>query len=216
MRLGLSLSLPDTRILRPGFDPELGMWNTTPSQGVPTFSDNNHTVTGEPPNSSTRVWVNQTHANTGKKYFEFTAGTTLSGNDNIAFGDLALDNWVALWSTGFQANFVSFGTIAASSCPHAGDRCAMAFDLDNDLIWYVNFTSGTNPGHWNDDGTGSPPAANPGTGVGGASWAGKATIPANQPVYLGFFTNTAAKLTINLGDSAFVGTVPSGFTPWMF
>jgi hypothetical protein len=85
----------------------------------------------------------------------------------------------------------------------AGDIIGIALDLGARLIWFRVAPSG----NWNGSGT-----ANPATGTGGVSIAGLGS-PAITPLYaMASFAASADAATGNFGDTAFSGTVPSGFT----
>jgi len=78
---------------------------------------------------------------------------------------------------------------------------SVAIDLGANLIWFR-----TNGGHWN-----GITGANPATGVGGWDISGIVT----SPIYLyAVVFGEDDQVTMNAGASAFVYTVPSGFTAW--
>jgi hypothetical protein len=78
-------------------------------------------------------------------------------------------------------------------------QCA-AIDLTNNLIWFR-----TGSGNWNGSG-----AANPATGSGGFSIAGR-TANWFPMIQLKWYHD---EITVNLGASAFTYTAPVGFGPW--
>jgi hypothetical protein len=76
----------------------------------------------------------------------------------------------------------------------------MAVDVTNSLVW-LKKQGGT---MWNNNAS-----ADPATGVGGISLSG------SGPIYVAGTAYTSPDVvTINFGGSAFVGAVPSGFSPW--
>jgi hypothetical protein len=84
-----------------------------------------------------------------------------------------------------------------------GNVACFALDLGAQLIWVRVGAAG----NWNNNS-----ANNPATGVGGLSIA--PVFPSIVPVYpwTGVSTGSGTVITANFGDSAFSGTVPSGFT----
>ena len=94
------------------------------------------------------------------------------------------------------SNDVSTSSVLSSM--NVGDNFACAVDLDNRKFWVRE-----NGGNWNNSGT-----ANPATNVGGFTIGSGTFAPA-----IGFgLSSINHNMTINLGSTAFVYTVPSGFT----
>lgn len=149
----------------------------------------------------------------GKWYFEATLNHVGANGDSV--GIVALGGGVndpaattpsncALVQTGgeiYAEHIDSGDTIGVRS---TGDVIRVAVDLDDKLIWFAVAPSG----NWN-----GSPSANPATKAGGISIAGYADATVGP-----FVAFNAASLvgvdTVNFGQSAFVGTIPSGFAEW--
>lgn len=144
---------------------------------------------------------------TGKLYFEATqnGGTSNSmavgwarvdsvyGSAGPTFGLVCRLNF----SSGllYRDGSNSGTTVGAGG---AGVVYAFAADLDKGLYWIKKLPSG----NWNGSGT-----ADPATGVGGIAYTGFLTPYAQVQ-------STSDSVTLNFGDSAFSGTVPSGYGNW--
>ena len=94
---------------------------------------------------------------------------------------------------------VSMGTNLLGTISNGTVVC-FAFDVDARLIWMRSGAAG----NWN-----GSASANPATGVGGFLTGLGRGIPA-YPAFFG--AASAEAVTANFGDTAFAGTVPSGFT----
>jgi hypothetical protein len=146
----------------------------------------------------------------GKYYFETTFGASGAvGSTMIGFAN-ATANMANVVSTGanaayivgsgvIQVNAVGAGSVGAFS--NNGLAC-FALDMGGKLVWFRNGAAG----NWNGSGTN-----NPATGVGGVSFSGLPGGASTIFVFGAQTTTTAALNTANFGDSAFTGTVPSGF-----
>lgn len=149
----------------------------------------------------------------GKFYWECT-GNTLAGSlagVGIAAITAVLANSL---SSGASAGTCSLnrnagqiyvdGTIVSGislGAINSGTVVCVAFDCDARLIWFRLGAAG----NWN-----ASAPANPATGAGGVLTTIGRGIPAYPAITLG---NTSGdQITANFGDSAFTGTVPSGFT----
>ena len=98
--------------------------------------------------------------------------------------------------------WVNGSDIVTSVGDPGGNITSLAVDIDNKLIWFR-----VNGGNWNASGT-----ANPATGAGGISIS---AISPTGGVWLCCCLNDVADAaTLNVGNSAFSYTVPSGFTSW--
>lgn len=145
---------------------------------------------------------------TGKHYWECTITTWTSSSSAIGIasinwarssslsatppGTCALNRAGTITSEGATAG-INFGTIAN------GTVVCMAVDASARLMWYRLGAAG----NWNNSAT-----ANPATGAGGVAITmglGIALYPALTLVTL------SDAITANFGDSAFTGSVPSGF-----
>ena len=140
----------------------------------------------------------------GKFYVEYTY-TTLNTN-SIAAGIALFTTNLATLATGAAYairlngnisvnNSLSGSTLGAIS---AAAVIGVAVDFTAQLVWFRKAPSGS----WNGSGS-----ADPATGVGGVSIS--AIAGSLFPVMGG---STSDSITANFGDTAFTGTVPSGFT----
>lgn len=140
------------------------------------------------------AWSEDYH-NSGKYYFEITFTTTTDTYTCAGirgfYGDLRIvlsDGYI--WANGAPTS-INIGAMSS------GDVLGIAVDLDNKRIWFRKGAAG----NWNGNATYSPD-----TNVGGFPITNDFYSPYGQ-------TNVAANvLTLNSGDSAFTGTVPTGFT----
>lgn len=140
----------------------------------------------------------------------FKAGTTSSGRalgqsaDSFGFND------TGTYDSGAGVNISAGG-------PAFANTMGIAYDVGAGRIWIKNVTTG---GNWNGNAT-----YDPGTGVGGIDVTGGQTSnlitgAATHPIYAaigislsGTFTGSIA-MTINLGGTSFVGTIPTGFVAY--
>lgn len=161
--------------------------------------------------------VRLTNSRTGKRYCEFTltelttllvrvgigpsthAWTTVSNNTPGTLGSPAGTSCSAGGSV--QNNGVTTGSVI-TSCS-VGDIICVAFDTTATKVWFGRIPSGGSTITWNGD---------PAAGTGGFT-------PTGMDVWYGFasinVTNTNQRtVTFNGGASAFVGTIPSGFSAY--
>ena len=146
--------------------------------------------------------------NSGKFYFEATAGDWNSTGDGIgvltAAGAAANITITGANFGGVYRSGAVWGNNASSGksvgAVADGDRLDFSIDLDNDKIWVRR-----NGGNWNGLAIGSEnPATNTG-GVSISSFSATTMAPASAIVGTG-------NVTFNFGNTSFVGTPPSGFT----
>jgi len=97
------------------------------------------------------------------------------------------------------SNGVSAGVSVSGSELTNGERISFAIDLDNYLFWAKRGT-----GDWNNNS-----GANPATAAFGAAIRDLAGL-ALSPIWV--TANSGDSVAFNFGDSAFAGSVPSGFT----
>lgn len=179
-----------------------------------TLSNGNLTATAS--NANSNAGTRSTFLrNSGKYYFEVTAGSLRGNADSIgivtsagSFTDMesgpsncAVTRYFLNPNAGeiYSNNADSGKKIGLFSSQTVG----VAVDLDNDKIWFRLAPSGD----WNGDNT-----ANPATNTGGVSISSySATTVAPAVCFGGTGTNTGNTFTANFGASSFVGTVPSGF-----
>jgi len=187
-----------------------------PSQATASIALSNGNLTAQETdlgNSYQGVWGNTSH-NSGKFYVEFTNNGTLNANqDSVGFGDASFALTTGAAST-TASSICAVGTnvnppiyFDGANLGHSDTggavsgiiQCA-AIDLTNNLIWFR-----TGSGNWNGSG-----AANPATGSGGFSIAGR-TANWFPMIQLKWYHD---EITVNLGASAFTYTAPVGFGPW--
>lgn len=153
---------------------------------------------------------------TGKFYWEVTP-TVLAGTSAVGVatqlmtlntGPLTVPGQVG----GFTLNSAGTAFINASSLSFSGfgvfvvsTVICIALDLTDQLIWIRNGAAA----NWNASAT-----ANPATLSGGIDLRGPGLSDPQVPLYpmLLFQNANTTSFTANFGDSAFSGTVPSGFT----
>lgn len=197
-------------------------WNSADKNAAIVLSSTDHTATQSGASSAWRGVRGTVGYTTGKYYFEITVVTSPSGN-----------GWLmgVMNSAGNLASFVgsdtkSFGYQVEGTCWYNGGAVTgahmrapsqnavigVAVDLTNKLIWASDIS--LEPTVWN---LGTSGTQNPNTAAGGIAL--NATIVDGTAVYPAFSGNNAGgthndAATINCGDSAFVGTLPTGFLAW--
>jgi hypothetical protein len=180
-------------------------WNPSDKDTGVTLSGGNLTATT---GAGGFGWVRAVDKQvTGKFYWEITCTTFASGSSGLgiarSIAALSGGPLVAGTCTVNRAGTISIdGTSAGISIGTIvnGTVVCIAFDAAARLIW---FRSGA-AGNWNNNASN-----NPATSVGGVATYFGLAIPA-YPFFSGVGASDAG--TANFGDSAFVGTVPSGFT----
>jgi hypothetical protein len=146
----------------------------------------------------------------GKNYFEITvtnfSGFGVTSGFGIAtptstYTDMGINATTGVLLHTYPATIYADGADTGMSLAAfelvSGTVVGMAVDLDNRKMWFRIAPSG----NWN-----GSALANPVTNVGGI------TIPAGTMVPITTFNATGNEHTANFGASAFVGSVPSGFT----
>jgi glucose/arabinose dehydrogenase len=159
-----------------------------------------------------------TSKSSGKVYFEITASTITTnfaiGVANASFalnssGGIGVDlNAVGYYPVsppqGIYINEVEL--VQAVNSDSSGSVIACAVDFTAHLIWFNSTRMLSDGFTWNDSTT-----ANPATGTGGISIA---TLNPG-PYFVTFNTMDSGSVAIaNFGTTAFLRTVPSGFTGW--
>jgi hypothetical protein len=177
-------------------------WSTTDKTASVTLSNGNLTATTITVAQGLRAADRQA---SGKFYLEFTMNTT---NSATYIGLVGINTTLGISTTVAPSAVVNInGTISVDNVStgiqlgvrSSGDVYGVAVDLSNRLIWFRVAPSG----NWNNSA-----AASPGTGVGGIGITGGLGLP----LYPWAYFNGAGNIVANFGDSAFSGTVPSGFT----
>jgi len=145
----------------------------------------------------------------GKFYFEI-AFTSAGSSAAVGVANATADMTTSISSGASVAICNNGGAIAVNGTAQtgvgafsAGGACCVAFDMGAKLVWFRNGAAG----NWNGSGT-----ANPATGVGGYSVSGLTGGATALFAYTGGTSAVASVTTLNAGDTAFVGAVPSGFT----
>lgn len=146
----------------------------------------------------------------GKFYWEYTFTNTTNDACGIANASASLSgvgfnggNNNAAYVNSVGSVYVNASASLASlgSFSTGGVAC-VALDLTNQLIWFRNGAAG----NWNNSGS-----ANPATASGGFSIAAFG-VSAIYGLMSCQNASPSGAVTANFGDSAFSGTVPSGFT----
>lgn len=190
--------------------PPFTSWNPGDKSANITLSGSNLIATG------TAAALNGMRAvdrqATGKFYWEITVNTGTTGNDTVGVASQVMSLTANMTSTGAGGYYtalgrgggvfvngavvggIGFGTIAN------GTVICIAADFTAGLIWFRLGSAG----NWNASVT-----PNPATGVGGVGVGAGPAVPMYPAANIG---NTGDQITANFGDTAFTGTVPSGFT----
>jgi hypothetical protein len=180
-------------------------WSTTDKSSNLTLSGSNLTATA---GSGGFAWVRTTDKQVaGKFYWEIAATTFVNASSQIGVATATANISVGLTAAGTlgvaRAGNISLdgNNTGVSIGSIAGGTVCFAFDVAARLIW-VRLGSA---GNWNNSST-----ANPATSAGGISTPG---LGLGIPIYAAAFpVGVSDAVTANFGDSAFTGTVPSGFT----
>jgi hypothetical protein len=146
-----------------------------------------------------------------KVYVEFTKiGTGQNGGGVPAVGlvDAAAQNNTFLTQSG--PGFLTYGTFTSNGSggdytggpdwSAAGSVVGLAIDTTARLMWFRPVSTP----NWNNN-----PAANPATGVGGLPYNAGVTYKLGCDPF-----STGQGFTINCGQAAFSGAIPSGFVAW--
>lgn len=183
------------------------IWNASDKTASVTLTGSNLTATASTSTQAVRAADRQV---TGKFYWEVTmttAGSNYGVGCAIQGAPLA-----TMWATPTSAvivyntngniwlNNVNTG-FTVGPLTAGGLILCIALDAANGLFWARNGAAG----NWNGNASN-----NPATGTGGISilYIGGAAIPLYPAACFG----AIAAVTANFGDTAFTGTVPSGFT----
>lgn len=182
-------------------------WNPSDKNGTIALSNGNLTLT---PSGQGGVRSVQS-LTVGKTYSEYT----FVGPTNISSSAIGVANSSAFMTTAITTGINvaicnGAGAIAVNGTAQTGvgafavgGVCCVAVDVGASLIWFRNGAAG----NWNGSGT-----ANPATGVGGYSLSTLAAGAATLYAYGGGTITNATPVTANFGATAFIGTVPAGFT----
>ncbi len=179
--------------------------NTVLSNGDLTATHNNSS-TGGARTASIKT--------TGKFYYEMTVNNLNGANSGLEFlrsttsyaGDFLLFETLVIVGTTFPGQIIAnSGFTFADIGPITGlTTIGVAVDLDHAESWWRKLPSGD----WNGD-----PTADPATTTGGIVITGALTGGVGAGPTCLFFGDNTETCTANFGASAFVGAVPSGFTP---
>jgi hypothetical protein len=183
-------------------------WNPSDLVGAVStfFTFSNNFLTAISLGAATAATRSNSSYGSGKYYFEFTMNSWTGAGGN------------AVGVASATANMTTSGTLQVGKLAQSGsivingvtqgsglgaranaDVIGVALDMTNALIWFRVAPSG----NWNGSGT-----ADPGTGTGGYS-----TSSLTGSLYAFFYgVSSNSQATLNIGSSAFIGTVPSGFT----
>ena len=177
-------------------------WNPSDVTNV-TLSNGNLTATSSS-NGGTRTTKSYS---SGKYYWEATVSSWQNANTGVGIatstavlssvGATPTQAAVVFKSGNIWVNNVATGTSLGARAN--GNTIGIALDVGSKLIWFRVAPSG----NWNNSGT-----ADPATGTGGISISALTTA-----LFALFCTGPVIDVaTINVGGSAFSGSVPSGFT----
>lgn len=178
------------------------VWNTANKSSGVTLSNGDLTFTSIA-GAGYVSGVKSTDAGigTGKWYFEYTVvavGTTYIGiSDTASINGLSTNagyNEGYLYANGGNKIILASSTAYGNTYTN-GDVIGVAFDGDNDKIWF------SKNGTWQASG-------DPAAGTNAAS----STVTGSKIPYVG--GTGSASGTVNFGDSAFVYTPPTGFSAW--
>ena len=184
-------------------------WNPSDKTAGVTLTGSNLIATASATSNGVRAVDKQT---TGKFYWEYTCNVSTlnvtavgvaSGGLNLAAAvnssQPAGVSWCALLHGG--ALVVDGSNQVIFSALTSGNVVCIAHDIGGKQIWFRVGAAG----NWNNSGT-----ANPATGAGGISVPKLGGAFAVYPA--AWFGGASEQTTANFGDTAFTGTVPSGFT----
>src|SRR5271166_306244 len=160
-----------------------------------------------------------TSHSSGKYYFEITPGATGAGTNGVMVGladaSASLSSYLGSSTHGYAwQNNISAGTgLTWYNATHTdtfypcnvGQTCGYAVDLTAKKVWVIRWAGGG----WN---AGLTPPQDPNTPSGGYDISG---VSGN--IFFGFsgqFTANAATVTVNVGGTSYVGTVPTGYSNW--
>src|SRR6185437_4230 len=196
-------------------------WNPSDKTSGITLSNTNHTASWTLKQNGVRSTSSKS---TGKFYFEATF-TNGGGGSGFSLPGLGFANALETFTSGNGGSGVtsnSLGTYIngggqayingsnvstfASSYDVSPVTTFIAVDIGSKLLW---ISQSNKSGVWNN----SAPA-NPATGTGGINISSLASGP--YFICCGCDSNITggATCTLNAGDSAFVGSIPSGFSAW--
>jgi len=185
-------------------------WNPLDTHSRFTLSSGNHVATAASVATQVGTCITDGKTGSGKYYVELTIGGTMGGNTLLGVYTTS-----PVWGTVLTSDirgaycYAAFGLFYNGSNTGltlggftAGDVICIAFDLDNSKAWFRK-----NVGNWNGNA-----AHNPATNAGGISIS--TLVATGRPwfVMAGAGSGAAPSFTLNSGDSAFVQTVPTGFT----
>ena len=182
-------------------------WSTTDKTGTVTLSGSNLIATA----TSAGAWVRAAHGKTtGKFYWEVTPTVWASSNTGIGITTPTStpNAWnaahlIAIFRDGWLYHSGS-GVIALGYALVPGDTIGFALDCDAQRFWVRKCPAGT----WNQSGSGADPA----TGFAGYNYVAGGTSGAAGLFPVAEFTGASDVARANFGDTAFVCTVPAGFT----
>lgn len=180
-------------------------FNPVPLQSSATFSNSNKTVAVVTDNL---VVQSLASVSTRKRYLEFAFnGVSFSSGVNFNVGDITNNIWT-FWANdttvGLNAGF-GFVFLGNADNYDPPDIVRMVFDPDptTPQVWF-NTIGGLST--WN-----ANPSADPDTGIGGFQ------CPVISTYYFNMFYGNGslgAGGTLNVGDAAFAGVMPSSCIPW--
>lgn len=192
-------------------------WNPAALGSNLSLSNGNLRVTQLGPDGFSMV-LSTTSKTTGKWYFEVTNSGGPGGGGapdiGVVLPSTALNGFIY---NGANVGYVTDGNIRANGAgtlatttawSASGAVACVAVDFAARLLWFR-----VPGGLWNNDAS-----ANPATGTNGIAFTGAASSAAGGSAFCiaacVYHSSPADIFDLNCGQSAFAGSVPTGFSPW--
>jgi hypothetical protein len=195
-------------------------WNPSDKDAAIVLTSTNHVATQSGAASAWRsVRATAGFISTGKWYWEIAVNLRDTSDGWIAGIASSLASLTSFCGSdtrglGYQTQASAYynGGGTANQWRGAGNGAVVGFavDVPNKLLWVANWTADPS-GIWNFGLAGSQ---NPSTNQGGKAVNATIIDGTNTvfPMFSGFNASANDQATINAGDSAFTGTIPTGFT----
>ncbi len=197
----------------PWFSNAVDTWNPADKTANEILTNSNLTATANSNSTSgVRTKIGKT---TGKLYFELTIGGSVTGNNTGGGITTAADTLgTALVTTSQGYHSATGGTQWFNTSTVGGNlgswsstnHGTFAVDFGGSLLWARRCTSANVCSNWNGNAS-----ANPATGTLGINIV--ARFP-GTPAYVNVVANDQSSWLLNVGGTAFLETVPSGFSAW--
>lgn len=181
------------------------VWNPSDEVNV-GLSVGNHVATGVANTNGAVRSIGSTHSS-GKWYLELSGIVSSGGSSGFGIYDTSgtLTSGPDIYiDPGGTFHFHGGTHLTGEGAPD-GHVVSFAIDFDNGLAW-CRYDAGT----WHGN---SGSAGDPSSGLNGGIITG-INLPQSIMAFLQSLAGQHSTCTINAGDSAFVNTVPAGFTGW--